>query len=90
VDLTEQNLETISSIRLHNMTIEELVEADRTMESRIHFSEGVWRREVKPFFYLPANFIMRIIPHQAKLKPGWRLAGTTTWCPKECHATVRL
>jgi hypothetical protein len=74
MDLTDRNLETISSIHLHNMTIEELVEADRRAGSHLHFSDGVWWREVKPFFYLPASFMTRIIPHQAKPKP-WRALG---------------
>ena len=75
MDLTEQNLETIATIRLHNMTIEEMAEADRQAGSRLHFSDGVWWREVKPFFYLPANFLTRIIPSQAKPKPWLALGG---------------
>ena len=75
MDITEQNLETISSIRLHNMTTEELVEADLRSGSRLHFSDGVWWREVKPFFYLPANFMTRIAPHQAQPKPWLALGG---------------
>jgi hypothetical protein len=75
MDLTEQNLAMISSIRMHNMTIEELVEADRRAGSHLHFSDGVWWREVKPFFYLPANFMTRIVPHQAKPKPWLALGG---------------
>ena len=74
MDLTGQNLETISSIHLHNMSIEEMVEADRREGERIHFSSGVWWREVKPFFYLPASFMTRIVPHQAKPQP-WRALG---------------
>ena len=50
MDLTERNLETIASLRLHNMTVEELAEADRRAGLRLHFSDGVWWREVKPFF----------------------------------------
>jgi len=74
MDLTDRNLETISSTHLHNMTIEELVEADRRAGSRLHFSDGVWWREVKPFFYLPANFMTRVVPHRSKPKP-WRVLG---------------
>jgi len=75
MDLTERNLETISSIRLHNMAVEELAEADRRAGSRLHFSGGVWWREVKPFFYLPANFMTSIVPHQAEPKPWLALGG---------------
>jgi hypothetical protein len=75
MDVTEQNLETISSIRIHNMTIEELVEADRRAGARLHLSDNVWWREVKPFFYLPANFMTRIVPNQAKPKAWLALGG---------------
>ena len=75
MDLTEQNLETISSIRLHNMTTEELVAADRTAGSRLHFTDSMWWREVKPCFYLPANFMTGIAPRQAKPKPWLALGG---------------
>ena len=75
MDLTEQNLETISSIRLHNMTTEELVATDRTAGSSLHFSDGVWWREVKPCFYLPANLMTGIAPRQAKPKPWLALGG---------------
>ena len=75
MDLAERNLETISSIHLHNMTIEEAVEADRRTGSPLHFSDGVWWREVKPVFYLPASFMMRIVPHQAKPNPWLALGG---------------
>jgi hypothetical protein len=75
MDLTEQNLETISAILLHNMTIQEMAEADRQAGSRIHFSDGVWWREVKPFFYQPANFMTCIVPRQAKPKPWVALGG---------------
>jgi len=75
MDLTEQNLKTINSIHLPNMTVDELVEADSRVESRIHFSEGIWWREVKPFFYQPAAFMMRITPHQAAPKPWQALGG---------------
>lgn len=75
MDLTEQNLKTIHSIHLHNMTLDELVEADSRVESRFHFSKGIWWREVKPLFYQPAVFTMRISPHQAAPKPWYALGG---------------
>jgi hypothetical protein len=75
MDLTAQNLETISSIHLHNMTIEQFVEEERKVGSRLHFSGGVWWREVKPFFYLPANFMSQVVPHLAKPNPWLALGG---------------
>src|SRR5271157_3822382 len=83
MDLTDQNLETISSLRLHNMTIEELAEADRRAGSRLHFSDGVWWREVKPFFYLPANFLTRIVPSHARPKPWLAVGGYYHMVPPE-------
>lgn len=74
MDLTEQNLKSIQSIHLHNMTVEELVEADRQVDSRFYLSEGIWWREVKPFFYQPAFFMTRIMPQQARPK-FWRAMG---------------
>jgi len=75
MDLTEQNLETIASIRLYNMTIEQLAESELKVGSRLHFSNGVWWRQVKPFFYLPANFMTRLVPHQAKPNPWLAVGG---------------
>lgn len=83
MDFTERNLKTISSLRLHNMTIEEMVEADRRAGARLHFSDGVWWREVKPFFYLPANFMTRIVPHAARPKPWLALGGYYHMVPPE-------
>ena len=74
MDFTEQNLENIRAIHLHNMSVVELVKADAQVDSRFHFSKGVWWREVKPFFYQPAVFMMRIMPHQAKPR-FWRAMG---------------
>jgi len=48
------NWETIRSIQLHDMTVDELVSAASKVESRFHYSKGVWWEEVKPFFYCPA------------------------------------
>jgi hypothetical protein len=57
------------------MTMAELVEADGQAGARFHYAGGVWWREVKPFFYLPANFMTCIVPHQAKPKPWLALGG---------------
>ena len=75
MDLSDQNLETISSLRVYNMTMEELVEAARNGGSRLHYSDGVWWRQVKPFFYLPANFMTRVTPQQSDPKPWVALGG---------------
>ena len=52
--LAAANWETIGSIHLHDMSVEEAVTAARKVESRFHYSRGVWWEEVKPFFYSPA------------------------------------
>ena len=83
MDFTDQNIETISTIPLHNMTIEELVEADLRAGSRLHLSGGIWWREVKPFFYLPASFMTRIIPHQARPNPLRAFGGYYHMVPQE-------
>jgi len=75
MDLTDRNLETISSIQLYNMTTEELVEAEKMMGRRLHYSEGTWWKQVKPFFYLPANFMTRVVPQQCRPKPWVALGG---------------
>jgi hypothetical protein len=62
VDLVEQNFATISSVRLHNMTVDETVQADRTLGIKFHFSDNIWWREVKPFFYQPAVSTLRLKP----------------------------
>ncbi len=86
VDLTQENFETISSIRLHNMTIEELVAGDSSVESRFHYSKGVWWREVKPFFYQPAFFMERVVPHGGAPKPWLALGGYYHMVPDGCPA----
>ena len=48
------NWERIRSLHLHDMTVEEAVHAGSRVESRFHYSRGVWWEEVKPFFYAPA------------------------------------
>lgn len=75
MDLTDQNFETISSIQLHNMTVDELAEAEKMMGTRLHYSDGVWWRQVKPFFYLPANFMTQVVPRQSRPKPWLALGG---------------
>jgi len=75
MDFADENLATISSLHLHNMTAEQLVEADSRVESHFHFWKGVWWREVKPFFYHPALPMARIVPDQATPKPWLALGG---------------
>jgi len=65
MDLVEQNLATISTVRVHNMNVKELVEADRKLGMKFHFSGGIWWREVKPLFYQPAMITTRIAPGAA-------------------------
>jgi hypothetical protein len=86
MDLTEENLETFSSIRLHNMTVDELVSADSKVESRFHYSKGVWWREVKPFFYQPAFFMERVASHRVAPKPWLALGGYYHMVPEGCPA----
>jgi hypothetical protein len=73
-DWTEENLKTISSINLHNMTVEELVTADGAAGERFHLSGGVWWREVKPYFYQPALFTARV-PINGPKPSFWRAMG---------------
>lgn len=90
MDFTEQNLETISSIRLHNMTMEQLVEADKKAGWRLHLSDGVWWREVKPFFYQPASFMTRVVPRQAKPKPWLAVGGYYHMVPQGVPANGQV
>jgi hypothetical protein len=74
MDFTAQNLDTIRSIHLHNMAVDEVVLADSQVESHFHFSQGIWWREVKPFFYQPAAAMTQIVPHAAA-PTAWRAVG---------------
>lgn len=85
-DLSEQNFEQLHSIHLHNMSIEELVKADSEVESRFHFSRGIWWREVKPFFYQPSAFMTRIIPQQSSPKPWLAFGGYYHMVPEEAFS----
>jgi len=62
MDLVEQNFATMASVHLHNMTVEETVEADRKLGMKFHYSQGTWWREVKPFFYQSAIVTTRLAP----------------------------
>jgi hypothetical protein len=62
MDLVEQNFAMMSTVRLHNMTADESVEADRPLGMKFHLSEGIWWREVKPFFWQPATVTARVTP----------------------------
>jgi hypothetical protein len=75
VDLTKQNLETIASLRLQNVSVEQRVVADRKMGERFHLFNGVWWHRVKPFFYLPVSFLMPLKPHEAPPCPWIALGG---------------
>jgi hypothetical protein len=75
MDFTEQNLVTIRSLRLQNMTVEQMVVAERRVESRFHFADGTWWLQVKPFFYRPASMMDRVTPHRRTPKPWLALGG---------------
>jgi hypothetical protein len=75
VDFTKQNLETLASLRLHNVSVEDRVVADRKMGERFHFFNGVWWHRVKPFFYLPASFLLPLKPHESPPSPWMALGG---------------
>src|SRR5712691_3579259 len=74
MDLTQQNLETIASFRLHNVSVEQRVIADRQVGERFHFSNGMWWHRVKPCFYLPASFLLPLRPHVSP-PSAWRALG---------------
>ena len=75
MDFTKQNLETLASLRLHNVSVEQRVVADRKMGERFHFFNGVWWHRVKPFFYLPASFLLPLKPHESSPSPWIALGG---------------
>jgi hypothetical protein len=75
MDFTQRNLETIQSLHLHNMTVEQMVEAERRVESRFHFADGTWWLQVKPFFYRPAAMMDRVIPHRRTPRPWLAVGG---------------
>jgi hypothetical protein len=75
MDLVEQNFATMSSVRLHNMTPDESIEADRPLGMKFHFSQGVWWREVKPFFWQPAVVTARILRGVSSPKTWLALGG---------------
>jgi hypothetical protein len=75
MDFTKQNLETLASLRLRNVNVEDRVVADRKMGERFHFFNGVWWHRVKPFFYLPASFLLPLRPHESPPSPWVALGG---------------
>jgi hypothetical protein len=75
MDFTKQNLETIASLRLHNVSVEERAVADRKAGERFHNSNGVWWHRVKPFFYRPASFLLPLKPYQSAPSSWLALGG---------------
>jgi len=75
MDLVEQNFETMSTVRLHNMTADEIVQADRGLGLKFHFADGMWWREVKPFFYQPGTPTLRLARGSASPAPWLALGG---------------
>lgn len=57
------------------MSVEQLVEAEKRVESEFHFASGVWWRKAKPFFYQPADMMTRISIKTAVPKPWLALGG---------------
>ncbi len=74
MDLTKHNVETISSLRLHNVSVEQRVIADCQVGEHFHFSGGTWWHRVRHFFYLPASFLLPLQPHVSSPSP-WRALG---------------
>jgi hypothetical protein len=90
LEWTNQNSETISSLRLHSMTVEELIHADTKVESRFHFYKGIWWREVKPFFYQPAAFTTEVLPGSCAPKPWIALGGYYHMVPQGAFSNGRI
>jgi hypothetical protein len=62
IDFTEANLDCIRKTSLHAMDVAEMVDSDRSVEWKFHFADSIWWREVKPFFYQPADVATKILP----------------------------
>jgi hypothetical protein len=75
MDFTKQNLETLASLCLHNVSVEQRVAADLKIGERFHFFNGVWWHRVKPFFYLPVSFLLPLRPHESPPNPWIALGG---------------
>lgn len=82
MDLTQQNLETISSLQVRNASVEERVAADRQFGDRFHFSGGIWWRRVKQFFYLPVSYLLPLRPWESVPSPWVALGGYYHVVPK--------
>jgi hypothetical protein len=89
-DLTDANLERIGRIGLHSMKIEDVVAADGAGESKFHFADSVWWREVKPFFYQPANVAIRLLPGQSRPNLISAIGGYYHMVPEgaECNGKI--
>ncbi len=72
---TETNMETIRNTRLLSMTIGEMIEADGEAGETFHFSDGIWWRQVKPFYFQPADISARILPGTGAPNPVRALGG---------------
>lgn len=75
MDFTKQNLETIASLCLNNVSVEQRAVADRKGGERFHNSKGVWWHRVKPFFYRPASFLLPLKPYESAPSPWLALGG---------------
>lgn len=83
MDFTTHNLDAISALSLHNMTVEQFVEAEQKLGSDFHLASGVWWRKVKPFFYQPADLMTRFSARTANPKPWLSLGGYYHLVPSE-------
>jgi hypothetical protein len=69
------NMLRIKGLTLPNLTVEQTVAADSALDSRFHYSQGVWWREVKPFFYQPAAMLQPVALGSAVPRPWLALGG---------------
>jgi hypothetical protein len=80
-DYAELNWETIRSIHLHDMTVDELVGAEHKAQTHLHYSKGVWWEEVKPVFYHPAVPMLAIKKGASAPNPLSALGGYYHFLP---------
>ena len=53
-------MERIEAFQIPNLTVEQMIPADSAVDSRFHYSQGIWWREVKPLFYQPAAMFQSV------------------------------
>lgn len=80
-DYAALNWETIRSIQLHDMTVDELVDAEHKAQTHLCYSKGVWWEEVKPFFYHPVVPMLAIKKGDSAPNPLSALGGYYHFVP---------